>query len=533
MDHVKLSFDHVVIDSITMTFPNHGLVGIYGKSGCGKTSLLYLLAGLLPCEGKIEREGDYSFIRQNNDLLGYLSVKDNLLSECCLMNKHYDPHYFHRLVEKLELSSLLKKYPHELSVGQAKRVSIARSLLRQVPILFCDEPTGALHQAQSHEVMTLLKEASQYALVIVVSHDVSLLRQYGDELYQLNKTLKRISHKDILDQKKWGKGTCKAHVHFVLSSLKYHKGRYTRLIVFQCFMMLLFLIMSTGLYSLHKTWHLILDGHPLKYINIVEEQCHKGLFLFECGDFPSEFNWYVMPKKTEHIHLVEGRFPIKKDEVLVSDTVNKKIISYELEGKHCFHVVGHYHEILGMKRVFVSQSFYQRYHYYSSSQHVIEGDYKVIRKKYPHVENEWELSQKSFQTLWTLASWVFMVFYLIALMISYLYFIIIKRSIYEERQRESAILLSVGVSIRKVIRLYKKEAFVVTLCTSLLTGAIYMDLFCVNALFHISDYCFHFSLYLLPMSYYVIITVIYMIISLTGRRSLSHEKIVSLLREDN
>ena len=58
MDHVKLSFDHVVIDSITMTFPNHGLVGIYGKSGCGKTSLLYLLAGLLPCEGKIEREGD-------------------------------------------------------------------------------------------------------------------------------------------------------------------------------------------------------------------------------------------------------------------------------------------------------------------------------------------------------------------------------------------------------------------------------------------------------------------------------------------
>ena len=128
MDNVKLSFDHLVIDSITMTFPDHGLIGIYGKSGCGKTTLLYVLSGVLPCEGEVIREGDYSFIRQNNDLLSYLNVKDNLLSECCLMNKHYDPHYFNRLAEKLELSHLLKKYPHELSVGQAKRPGMHLSL---------------------------------------------------------------------------------------------------------------------------------------------------------------------------------------------------------------------------------------------------------------------------------------------------------------------------------------------------------------------------------------------------------------------
>lgn len=534
MDNVKLSFDHLVIDSITMTFPDHGLIGIYGKSGCGKTTLLYVLSGMLPCEGEVIREGDYSFIRQNNDLLSYLNVKDNLLSECCLMNKHYDPHYFNRLVEKLELSHLLKKYPHELSVGQAKRVAIARSLLRQVPILFCDEPTGALHQSQSHEVMTLLKEASRYALVIVVSHDVSLLRQYVDELYQLDKKLRCISHKDVLEQKKWGKATRKAHVHFVYSSLKYHKRRYARLIIFQCFMMLLFLIMSTGLYSLNKTWRLILDGHPLKYMNIVEEPCPKGLFLFECGDFPGEIDWHVMPERTDHIHLADGRLPIEKDEVLVSDTVDKKKINYELEGKHCFHVVGHYHEILGMKRAFVSQSFYQRYHYYySASQYVVEGDYEVIRKKYSHVENEWVLLQKSFETLWKLASFVFIVFFLIAIIISCLYFFIIKRSIHEERKRESAILLSAGVSINKVTRIYKKEALLITLCTSLLTFAIYIDLFCVNYLFHISESCFHFSLYVLPISYYVIITIIYMMISLTGKESLSNEKIVSLLREDN
>ncbi len=75
----------------------------------------------------------------------------------------------------MKIDKLFKRYPNELSIGQLKRVSIARALLKDAPVLLCDEPTGALHYKQAKEVMTLLKEVSEDRLVIVVSHDIELL----------------------------------------------------------------------------------------------------------------------------------------------------------------------------------------------------------------------------------------------------------------------------------------------------------------------------------------------------------------------
>ena len=79
-----------------------------------------------------------------------------------------------------------------------KRVSLARALLKDAPVLLCDEPTGALHYKQAKEVMTLLKEVSEDRLVIVVSHDTSLLDEYVDILIEMkNQTLHTIKDNHI------------------------------------------------------------------------------------------------------------------------------------------------------------------------------------------------------------------------------------------------------------------------------------------------------------------------------------------------
>ncbi len=178
-------------------------VAITGPSGCGKSTLLSLLGLLLPptagnlyVEGKDAsalsdgeqaalRNQAFGFLFQSCQLLGSLTVLDNVLVPGYLARRRGLEDRAKRLLGELGLSDRLAHYPHQLSLGQKRRVSIARALLLAPPIILADEPTNDLDEERAQQVADYLLTLPQqgYALV-VVSHDAALLRR-ADCCWQL------------------------------------------------------------------------------------------------------------------------------------------------------------------------------------------------------------------------------------------------------------------------------------------------------------------------------------------------------------
>ena len=87
-------------------------------------------------------------------------------------------------LEKVGLKNHLHKKPNQLSGGQMQRVAIARALANDPEILLCDEPTGALDTATSIQIMNLIKEIAKDKLVIMVTHNPELAKDYDDRIVE-------------------------------------------------------------------------------------------------------------------------------------------------------------------------------------------------------------------------------------------------------------------------------------------------------------------------------------------------------------
>ena len=158
---------------------------LLGESGCGKTTILKLISGVLqPDVGLIEIDGvnqnriepdkrKIAFVFQNYALFPHLTVKNNILYG--VKNKKNENNYkiFEDTVKSLNLDNLLNRYPHELSGGQQQRVALARSLVLNPKILLMDEPHSSLDTKLREKVRDELKEIQQKLKIttIYVTHD--------------------------------------------------------------------------------------------------------------------------------------------------------------------------------------------------------------------------------------------------------------------------------------------------------------------------------------------------------------------------
>jgi NitT/TauT family transport system ATP-binding protein len=137
----------VALDDLNLTVEAGGFVCLVGASGCGKTTLLNLVAGLdIPTTGRIEVAGRPTLIFQDAALFPWLTAGENV--ELALRLRGVSPRARRvavaDLLERVHLSGFATKRPHELSGGMRQRVALARALAQNAPILLLDEPFGAL-----------------------------------------------------------------------------------------------------------------------------------------------------------------------------------------------------------------------------------------------------------------------------------------------------------------------------------------------------------------------------------------------------
>ncbi len=169
--------------NIALEIAQGEIVAMVGGSGCGKTTLLRLVAGLdAPSAGQIELDGadlhepsaDVGIIFQEPRLLPWLSVADNIAFGIAHLAREEREARVSRALLRIGLAGYEKRWPRELSGGQAQRVAIARALVTQPKVLLLDEPFSALDaftRASLHEHLLALWETDRVSLLIV-THDV-------------------------------------------------------------------------------------------------------------------------------------------------------------------------------------------------------------------------------------------------------------------------------------------------------------------------------------------------------------------------
>lgn len=193
------------LKGVSIEFRSCEFVSILGQSGCGKTTLLNIIGGLdrytdgdLFINGKSTktyRDKDWDnyrnhsvgFIFQSYNLIPHQTVLSNV--ELALTLSGVPAAERRKRAEdalkKVGLGDQLNKKPNQMSGGQMQRVAIARALVNDPEILLADEPTGALDSDTSVQIMELLKEISKDRLVIMVTHNPELAKQYSTRIVRL------------------------------------------------------------------------------------------------------------------------------------------------------------------------------------------------------------------------------------------------------------------------------------------------------------------------------------------------------------
>jgi putative ABC transport system ATP-binding protein len=170
--------DVLVLRGVNLDISAGERVALSGESGSGKSTLLHLIAGLdRPDGGEIVvadtaisaladseraalRRDRLGLVFQQFNLIPSLNVRDNLVFQSRIAGRH-DAAWHGELIERLGLSSLLKRYPEQLSGGQQQRVAIGRALAVKPLLLLADEPTGNLDETTADDVLALTRDLVQ------------------------------------------------------------------------------------------------------------------------------------------------------------------------------------------------------------------------------------------------------------------------------------------------------------------------------------------------------------------------------------
>jgi NitT/TauT family transport system ATP-binding protein len=198
--------DAVVYDGFDLDIPRGRFVSVFGPNGCGKSTLINMIAGLVPADGgeillggKSIKDTNFGYVFQNyrDALFPWLRAFDNIEYPLKLrrMPKPERRGRVERLVERLGVTIDLKRYPYELSGGQQQLVSIMRALVVEPEVMFLDEPFSAL----DYEMTLFMRDQLQRLFLetattmVLVSHDLEEAVYLADHVLLLSRRPARIA----------------------------------------------------------------------------------------------------------------------------------------------------------------------------------------------------------------------------------------------------------------------------------------------------------------------------------------------------
>ena len=190
-----------ILTNITTTVYKGDVIGLIGKNGVGKTTLLRLLSNIMkPNKGKVVGKVVPFLVMQDMD---YQFFTESVESEMKFGSADNDLEKINSLLMKLGLTEFKDKIPFELSGGQKQRLLIAISALANVNLLMFDEPTSGLDYVNMTKVSGILKDLSKNSALIVATHDIEFLYKTCNRVVYLDdKVIKEDFYLNLENKKK-------------------------------------------------------------------------------------------------------------------------------------------------------------------------------------------------------------------------------------------------------------------------------------------------------------------------------------------
>jgi ABC-type lipoprotein export system ATPase subunit len=186
---------------------------LVGRSGCGKTTLLHVIAGITrPDRGRIELDGvdtaalseggtdrmraaKIGYVFQTFNLLPGFSAYENVLLGMTFAKGRRDPARAKHLIDRVGLSHRSTHRPGKLSVGEQQRVAVARALANRPRLLLADEPTANVDPANQDKIIQLIRETcrEENVALVMVTHSMEVAGQFKrvDRLEDINKAVQQ------------------------------------------------------------------------------------------------------------------------------------------------------------------------------------------------------------------------------------------------------------------------------------------------------------------------------------------------------
>lgn len=222
VDKVHHEKENPVLKDVNLTVQMGDSIGIMGKSGCGKTTLLKILGTIDRATRGVVTYGGVSvkqisdsdiaelrrkrmgFVFQDYNLFSHLTVEENIMLPL-ILDKRKPSEMCDKVFQNadfLNISSILKKYPYEISGGEKQRTAIARALVNDPQIIFGDEPTGNLDSASTTSIMNYLDDINRIKgkALVIVTHD-ALVASYCKRIIfikdgRMEKTIENVQNKE-------------------------------------------------------------------------------------------------------------------------------------------------------------------------------------------------------------------------------------------------------------------------------------------------------------------------------------------------
>lgn len=357
LKNIKKSYgNRVVLDDVTLSFKDQTISVIKGVSGCGKTTLLNLISGLLEdyegeylIDGKSAREeinaryrDKIGYIFQQSLLFRHMNVYENLKF---ILDDEDRILYYANL---FEVEHLLEKNVEELSNGERQRISIIRALLLDPKILLCDEPSASLDPKQSEKLAETFGKLHDMGIIIIIATHEECFNDIADSIINIhygkiqNET---VNHKDVVVQKREEavsekKKAWKADLNFALHRNK-RSGKVLNLILILIFLTLALsisvILHFSGEYKEYiytqYPYHMIslkskfidseLRGIDYKVYENIRIQGKDNLFLpyYEYKD-----SAFRIPRAIEY-----GKFPESSNEIILSQDYVQDVMKTDLD----------------------------------------------------------------------------------------------------------------------------------------------------------------------------------------------------------